>query len=168
MNSMPNLTGRAPDHEEHVAFGDSGIPENLRKKPAKRQTTAVPSAPAGAYMNGDQLAFFRDRLLAERLQLERNLSDTTDFMKEAGQEADSADVASRQEEQTIKLRIRGREINLMQKIDGALTRIDEGTYGYCEETGEPIGIARLVARPVATLTIEAQERRERRKRGGAV
>ena len=129
--------------------------------------TDIRSVPGGAYMNNDQLAFFRERLHADRLELERDLANT-DFLKEVGQEADLSDVASRLEEQTIELGIRGRERDQIQKIDGALARIDEGTYGYCEETGEPIGIARLMARPVATLTIEAQERSEKRKRGGAV
>lgn len=124
------------------------------------------AAPAGDYMNERQLKFFRARLLAEQSDLQTYVEGTTQSLKESGAEADPADLATREEEQVLELRIRDRERNLIQKIHHALQRIEEGSYGYCEETGEPIGIRRLLARPVATLCIEEQERRERRKRLG--
>jgi DnaK suppressor protein len=119
---------------------------------------------AADYMNEQQLAFFRRRLLDLKAEIAANQSETAEHLKQTEVAADPADRATREEEQAIELRARERERKLLRKIDQALERIAEGRYGYCDETGEPIGLARLLARPTATLSIEAQERRERRER----
>jgi DnaK suppressor protein len=119
---------------------------------------------AADYMNDRQLAFFRRRLLELKAQIAANQSQTAEHLKDTEVAADPADRATREEEQAIELRTRERERKLMRKIDEGLQRIADRRYGYCDETGEPIGLARLVARPTATLSVEAQERRERRER----
>jgi len=117
------------------------------------------------FMDGQQLEYFRQRLLDWRGQLLRDTGDTIKHLKEnTAIEADIIDAASNEVERTIELRSRERQRKLINQIDEALRRINEGTYGYCEETGDPIGLPRLEARPIATLTIEAQERQERRAR----
>jgi len=122
------------------------------------------AAPKSEYMNEVQQEFFRQRLLALRSQLMENLRDTTEHLQETEVASDPSDRATQEEEQAIELRARDRERKLIKKIDEALARIAAGTYGYCEDTGEPIGIARLLARPVATLSVEAQDKRERTQR----
>lgn len=119
---------------------------------------------AADYMNDRQLAFFRERLLELKAEIAANQSETAEHLKETVTAADPADRATREEEQAIELRARERERKLLRKIDQALERIADRRYGYCDETGEPIGLARLIARPTATLSVEAQERRERRER----
>jgi DnaK suppressor protein len=124
------------------------------------------SMPESDYMNEAQLAFFRERLLTLRRDLMSNVSETVAHLQ-AGEglaEADPNDRATTEEEHAIELRIRDRERKLLQRIDAALARIDDGRYGYCDETGEPIGLRRLLARPTASLSVEAQERREFRQR----
>ena len=121
----------------------------------------VLAAPAKEYMNDDQLAFFRQRLTDLKSELLENVRDTSEHLRETEAASDPSDRATQEEEQAIELRTRDRERKLLKKIDEALQRIDEGTYGFCNETGEPIGVRRLLARPTATLSIEAQERRER-------
>ncbi|MCA3132174.1 MAG: RNA polymerase-binding protein DksA [Betaproteobacteria bacterium] len=121
----------------------------------------VLAAPAKDYMNDDQLAFFRQRLTELKAELLANVRDTSEHLRETEAASDPSDRATQEEEQAIELRTRDRERKLLKKIDEALQRIDEGTYGFCNETGEPIGVRRLLARPTATLSIEAQERRER-------
>ncbi len=120
--------------------------------------------PAADYMNSQQLAFFRERLLALKADIATNQSATAEHLKQTEVAADPADRATREEEQAVELRSREREHKLLRKIDGALTRIEDGRYGYCDETGERIGLPRLLARPTATLSVEAQERRERREK----
>ena len=122
------------------------------------------AAPKAQYMNEAQHEFFRQRLLALRSQLLENLLDTTEHLHEAEAASDPSDRATQEEEQAIELRARDRERKLLKKIDEALARIKAGTYGFCEDTGEPIGIERLLARPVATLSVEAQDKRERTQR----
>ncbi|MCX7946534.1 MAG: RNA polymerase-binding protein DksA [Hydrogenophilus sp.] len=118
--------------------------------------------PESEYMNERQLAFFRWLLLQEKQRLLEKAAETTANLAEENiNTPDWTDRATIEEEQALELRVRDRERKLMKKIDEALKRIEEGTYGYCEETGEPIGIPRLLARPTATLSIEAQERHER-------
>jgi len=121
-------------------------------------------APAAQYMSAEQLAFFRDRLLATQRELLEKANLTSEHLREHELEADPTDQATIEEEYALELRARDRERKLLKKIDEALRRIDEGSYGYCEETGEPIGIARLIARPTATLSVEAQTRREQKQR----
>jgi len=117
-------------------------------------------APAAQYMNAGQLAFFRERLLAMQRELLENADVTSERLREHELEPDPTDQATIEEEYALELRTRDRERKLLKKIEQALRSIDDGSYGYCEETGEPIGIPRLLARPTATLTIEAQARRE--------
>ncbi len=117
------------------------------------------------FMNGRQREYFRKKLLAWRGELLQESSATLEHLQEdQSPSADLADRASIETDRSIELRTRDRERKLIAKIDAALMRIEEGTYGYCEETEEPIGIKRLEARPIATLSIEAQERHERRER----
>ena len=114
------------------------------------------------YMNPMQLEYFRQKLSREREDLLSKSQETLDSLKEGGLNApDLNDRASNETEKALELRTRDRMRKLIKKIEQALARIDNGTYGYCEETGEPIGLARLEARPVTTLSIEAQERHER-------
>lgn len=114
------------------------------------------------YMNPKQLEYFRQKLLAWREELLKESQETINNLKEENwREPDLSDRASLETEAGVELRTRNRYLKLIGKIDAALKRIDDGNYGYCEETGEPIGIKRLEARPIATMTIEAQERHER-------
>ena len=117
------------------------------------------------FMNPLQIEYFRQKLLRWRAELLADASGTLRHLKEESLlKPDLTDRASLETERAIELRTRDRERKLISKIDAALTRIDHGTYGYCEETDEPIGIRRLEARPIATLSIEAQERHERMER----
>ena len=113
------------------------------------------------YMNEGQLAFFKKRLVELRDQLLQNADDTGEHLRENEITTDPSDRATLEEEYTLELRTRDRERKLLKKVEKSLRMIDDGSYGYCEETGEPIGVARLIARPTATLSLEAQERRER-------
>ena len=122
------------------------------------------AAPESEYMSEAQLASFKQRLLAEESALRGAANATTQHLQETEAAPDPTDRASAEEEHTLELRVRDRERKLLKKIAQALQRIEDGTYGWCEETGEPIGIARLLARPTASLTLEAQERHEQRKR----
>ena len=112
------------------------------------------------YMSNDQLKFFKHQLQMLAAQLRENAGATTEHLRELAVAPDPADRATLEEEHALELRARDRERKLLKKVEAAMVRIDLGDYGYCEETGEPIGIQRLMARPTATLTIEAQERRE--------
>ncbi len=118
------------------------------------------------YMNPVMLEYFRQKLLAQRAELLKESTETLSTMQTEGgmQEPDLADRATAETDLGLELRTRDRYRKLVSKIDAALRRIEAGEYGYCEETEEPIGIARLEARPVATLSIEAQERHERSER----
>jgi len=117
------------------------------------------------FMNPLQTEYFRQKLLRWRSELLADTSGTLQNLKEESLlKPDLTDRASLETERAIELRTRDRERKLISKIDAALSRLDCGTYGYCEETDEPIGIRRLEARPIATLSIEAQERHERMER----
>ena len=130
------------------------------------EATLLASDPA-EYMNEAQLAFFRRRLLDMKAQLLRNATDTAERLRELTNPSDPADRATLEEEHTLELLARERDRKLLAKVDAALRRIEEGSYGYCEETGESIGIPRLLARPTASLTINAQDRRERSQKSFA-
>ena len=120
---------------------------------------------AEPFMNDNQLQYFRNRLVTWKDQLLEEGCETIHHLQESPQsESDVIDLASNEIDRSIELRSRDRERKLISKIDDALRRIAEGTYGYCDETGEPIGLKRLEARPIATLSLEAQERHERRER----
>ena len=117
------------------------------------------------FMNERQRDYFRTRLLTWREDILKEAKETLLHLQEENQNhPDLADRASSETDRAIELRARDRQRKLIAKIDEALARIDDGTYGYCEETGEPISIRRLEARPIATLSVEAQERHERRER----
>ena len=117
------------------------------------------------FMNERQREYFRAKLLAWREDILKEAKETLQHLQEESENhPDIADRASSETDRAIELRARDRQRKLIAKIDEALTRIDEGTYGYCEETGEPISLRRLEARPIATLSVEAQERHERRER----
>jgi DnaK suppressor protein len=117
------------------------------------------------YMNEQQREYFRRKLLAWRDEILRGSTQTLRQLKEEDNRlADMSDWASFETERNFQLRARDRERKLLSKIDEALRRIEDGSYGYCEETQEPIGLKRLEARPIATLSIEAQERHERREK----
>ena len=116
-------------------------------------------------MNERQRDYFRNKLLAWREDILREAQETLQHLQDENQNhPDVADRASSETERAIELRARDRQRKLIAKIDAALQRIEDGTYGFCEETGEPISLRRLEARPIATLSIEAQERHERRER----
>ena len=151
-------------------------PKSVAKAPPKSIPRASPKAetripglpteaelirqPKSEYMSAAQRKFFKHRLLELQTQMRDNADATTEHLRELAVAPDPADRATQEEEHALELRTRDRERKLLKKIEGALLRIEEGSYGYCEETGDPIGVPRLLARPTATLTIEAQERRE--------
>ena len=112
------------------------------------------------YMNDAQLAFFKHRLTQMENELQKNADKTTETLRETTVVPDPADRATIEEEHALELRTRDRERKLLKKVKAALKRIEDGDYGWCEETGEPIGVARLIAPPTATLSLEAQQRRE--------
>jgi DnaK suppressor protein len=132
--------------------------------PTRLPSNYVPSEKE-PFMNAKQREFFRRRLLQWREELLRPSSETLLHLQtESVSEPDIADRATTETDRSVELHARDRERKLIAKIDAALRRIEDGTYGYCEETEEPIGIKRLMARPIATLSIEAQERHERLER----
>lgn len=129
---------------------------------AKKVLTAeeILKMPEDDYMNAQQLEFFRRRLTDLEKELRANADQTTVNLRETTVVPDPADRATIEEEHALELRTRDRERKLLKKVQEAIKRIDDGDYGYCEETGDPIGVARLMARPTATLSLEAQQRRE--------
>jgi len=151
---------RPPASEE----GDEGI-EAGSLLAGPRNVTPYITKRGEAYMNKEQLEHFRNILNGWKRDLMEEVDRTVSHMKdEAANFPDPNDRATQEEEFSLELRTRDRERKLIRKIDEALKRVEDGSYGYCLETGEEIGVKRLEARPVATLTIEAQERRERRER----
>lgn len=133
------------------------------------RVTAVPDgyrpSEAEPFMNERQVAYFRRKLQAWKEEILKESRETLGHLqRETENHADIADRASSETDRALELRTRDRQRKLISKIDSALRRIEEGEYGWCEETGEPIGVARLEARPIATLSLEAQERHERRER----
>lgn len=129
---------------------------------AKKVLTAeeILKMPDDDYMNAQQLEFFRRRLTDLEKELRANADQTTVNLRETTVVPDPADRATIEAEHALELRTRDRERKLLKKVQAAIKRIDDGDYGYCEETGDPIGVARLMARPTATLSLEAQQRRE--------
>ena len=117
------------------------------------------------FMNPLQLAYFRKKLVTWKNEILSESKETlVNLQKESQNHPDIADRASSETDRSIELRARDRQRKLIAKIDSALARIDDGSYGYCEETGDPIGVGRLEARPIATLSLEAQERHEKREK----
>jgi DnaK suppressor protein len=133
--------------------------------PAEMLDDAYKPTEEEAFMNERQREYFRRKLLAWREDILRESRETLDVLqRENENHPDVADRASSETDRAIELRARDRQRKLIAKIDAALGRLDDGSYGYCEETGEPIGLKRLDARPIATLSVEAQERHEKRER----
>jgi DnaK suppressor protein len=131
----------------------------LPDKKAYRPTDKEP------FMNDRQREYFRDKLLAWKDDILHEARETLQHLQDENQNhPDLADRASSETDRALELRARDRQRKLIAKIDAALQRLEDGTYGYCEETGEPIALKRLEARPIATLSVEAQERHERRER----
>ena len=122
------------------------------------------SQPGSEYMSPAQLDYFRRKLQSLEAELRVNAGETTEHLRETVLVPDPADRATIEEEHSLELGTRDRERKLIKKVEQAIARIDSGDYGYCEETGEPIGLQRLLARPTATLSVEAQERRELRQK----
>jgi DnaK suppressor protein len=116
------------------------------------------------FMNERQRTYFRQRLLDWKEEILQSSRTTLENLQESEQHPDITDRASSETDRALELRARDRQRKLIAKIDAALERIEDGSYGYCEETGEPISLRRLDARPIATLSIEAQERHERREK----
>ena len=133
---------------------------NSHKKYAGLTEAEILKQPEADYMSKEQLAFFHEKLVELRGQILHNATDTGEHLRESEVATDPSDRATQEEEYTLELRTRDRERKLLKKVDKVIRMIDDGSFGWCEETGEPIGLARLIARPTATLSIEAQERRE--------
>jgi len=129
--------------------------------PSEAELLAMPESD---YMNAQQLNFFRERLRQLEQEILSNADETTEHLRETQFVPDPADRATIEEEHALELRTRDRERKLLKKVQQSIARIESGEYGWCEETGEPIGIPRLLARPTATLSLEAQERREMRQK----
>jgi DnaK suppressor protein len=135
------------------------LDKNLDKNKSYRPTDKEP------FMNERQREYFRQKLLVWKEEILREAKDTLAHLQaENENHPDLADRASSETDRAIELRARDRQRKLISKIDAALQRIEDNTYGYCEETGEPISLKRLEARPIATLSVEAQERHEKREK----
>jgi len=141
---------------------DPKLANNWKAKSAAELTDAeVIAMPDSEYMNEKQMAFFRLKLVELKRGILENAGETTEHLREDTVVVpDPADRATIEEEHALELRTRDRERKLLKKIEQSIQRIDNGDYGYCDETGEPIGVGRLLARPTATLSLEAQQRRE--------
>ncbi len=186
-SESPNKVAKAakpatPAAQASAKLAEPAVPESKVSKNMPTATTKVDSKLANAwktksgaqlteqellampdaeYMNDKQLDFFRTRLEALKDDLLSNAGETTEHLREETSIVpDPADRATIEEEHALELRTRDRERKLLKKISQAITRIESGDYGFCDETGEPIGLGRLLARPTATLSIEAQQRRE--------
>ncbi len=134
------------------------------KQPKLLTEKQLLAMPEDDYMNDAQLAFFRNRLQELEAEILANAGATTENLRETQFAPDPADRATIEEEHALELRTRDRERKLLKKVQQSLGLIDSGDYGWCEETGEAIGIPRLLARPTANLSLEAQERREKRQK----
>jgi len=141
---------------------DPKLANNWKTKSAEELTDEeVLAMPDTEYMNDKQMAFFRQKLLQLKQDILNSAGETTEHLREDTVIVpDPADRATIEEEHALELRTRDRERKLLKKIEQSIARIDAGDYGYCDETGEPIGVGRLLARPTATLSLEAQQRRE--------
>ena len=159
-NTMPSTMQVSPPMAS--AKKDAKLANNWKTKPLEELTDAeVLAMPDSEYMNDTQMAFFRRKLVLLKQDMHNNAGETTEHLREDTVVVpDPADRATIEEEHALELRTRDRERKLLKKIEQSIGRIDAGDYGYCDETGEPIGVGRLLARPTATLSLEAQQRRE--------
>ncbi len=141
---------------------DPKLANNWKTKPVEQLSDAeLVAMPDDEYMNETQMAFFRRKLIQLKKDILSNAGETTEHLREDTVVVpDPADRATIEEEHALELRTRDRERKLLKKIEQSIARIDAGDYGYCDETGEPIGVGRLLARPTANLSLEAQQRRE--------
>lgn len=141
---------------------NAALANNWKTKPAEELSDAeVLAMPDSEYMNAVQMAFFRHKLVLLKQEIHASAGQTTENLREDTVVVpDPADRATIEEEHALELRTRDRERKLLKKIEQSIGLIDGGEYGYCDETGEPIGVGRLLARPTATLSLEAQQRRE--------
>jgi DnaK suppressor protein len=157
--AKPSSTPNMPAPATKV---DAKLANAWKTKPGRELTEAeLMAMPEAEYMSDKQLDFFRAILETQKEDLLSNAGETTEHLREdTSIVPDPADRATIEEEHALELRTRDRERKLLKKISQALTRIDAGDYGFCDETGEPIGLGRLIARPTATLSLEAQQRRE--------
>ena len=151
----------APAPAKMAAKAATVLSMNGHKKYADLTEAEVLKQPESEYMSKEQLAFFKEKLVELRGQILHNATDTGEHLRDNEVATDPSDRATQEEEYTLELRTRDRERKLLKKVDKVIRMVDDGSFGWCEETGEPIGLARLIARPTATLSIEAQERRER-------
>jgi DnaK suppressor protein len=161
--SYSTMTERVIAPPIHAAAKkDPKLANNWKTKAADELTDdEVKSMPDSEYMNEKQLAFFRHRLSVLKQDIHNSAGETTEHLREDTVVVpDPADRATIEEEHALELRTRDRERKLLKKIEQSIARIDSGDYGYCDETGEPIGVGRLIARPTANLSLEAQQRRE--------
>ena len=157
------MTERVIAPPPHVAAKkDPKLANNWKTKPANELTDdEVKAMPDAEYMNDKQMAFFRHKLSVLKQEIHNSAGETTEHLREETVVVpDPADRATIEEEHALELRTRDRERKLLKKIEQSIGRIDSGDYGYCDETGEPIGVGRLIARPTANLSLEAQQRRE--------
>ncbi|MEW6707950.1 MAG: RNA polymerase-binding protein DksA [Pseudomonadota bacterium] len=154
------------DTQKPAAKADPKLANAWKSKAGRDLTEAeLLAMPESEYMNEKQLDFFRARLQALKDDLLSNAGETTEHLREdTSIVPDPADRATIEEEHALELRTRDRERKLLKKIAQSLARIDSGDYGFCDETGEPIGLGRLIARPTATLSLEAQQRREMKQK----
>ena len=157
--TMPTTTS-APT--SIVTKRDPKLANNWKTKPLEELTDAeIVAMSDDEYMNDVQMAYFRAKLVKLKQDMHQNAGETAENLREDTVVVpDPADRATIEEEHALELRTRDRERKLLKKIDQSIARIDAGDYGYCDETGEPIGVPRLLARPTATLSLEAQQRRE--------
>ena len=158
----PSTTPSLPSVIPVTPKKDSKLANNWKKKPVGELSDAeILSMPDTEYMNDTQMAFFRLKLVVLKGDILANAGQTTENLREETVVVpDPADRATIEEEHALELRTRDRERKLLKKIEQSIHRIDGGDYGYCDETGEAIGVGRLLARPTATLSLEAQQRRE--------
>jgi DnaK suppressor protein len=158
----PATESRMPTLVPVIPKKDAKLANNWKSTPVEKLSDAeVLAMPDAEYMNDTQLAFFRLKLLQLKRDILNSAGQTTEHLREDTVIVpDPADRATIEEEHALELRTRDRERKLLKKIEQSIQRIDMGDYGYCDETGEPIGVARLLARPTATLSLEAQQRRE--------
>jgi DnaK suppressor protein len=157
------MTERVIAPPPHVAAKkDPKLANNWKTKPGNELTDdELKAMPDAEYMNDKQMAFFRHKLSVLKQEIHNSAGETTEHLREETVVVpDPADRATIEEEHALELRTRDRERKLLKKIEQSIGRIDSGDYGYCDETGEPIGVGRLIARPTANLSLEAQQRRE--------
>lgn len=171
---MPNKKGTkglsaANGHNGHNGHnglnGHSGLNGHAKANGSSDKSKGYRPTDKEPFMNERQRDYFRQKLMSWREDILKEAKETLQHLQDENQNhPDIADRASSETDRAIELRARDRQRKLIAKIDAALHRIDDGTYGYCEETGDPIALKRLEARPIATLSVEAQERHERRER----